>query len=82
MTTKVQVRVIEWTAPGYEGSYTQYTVWDDATYTIEQVATRDNMARGLQGKPLLVHTSGVDKAMWNVSRLIENRVGDDAAKEI
>lgn len=76
----VETRVLRWTVPGYEDSFTQYQVWDDGTLWITQVALRNNMARAMQGPPTCWRHLTVEDAKATADQLLMSRL--DAAEEV
>ena len=84
-----EVRVIEWTAPGYEGAFTQYSILpiqeadtQHGELWIVQISTKDNLARALGTVRPERHYGPLDGLRTMVDRLIENRTEDGAAREV
>lgn len=78
----VETRVIEWVAPGYEQSYTQYQVTEDGDLWITQFALRANTASHLTGLPVRSTHLSVESAQRHAQSLIENRTEDGDAREV
>lgn len=76
----VETRVLRWTAPGYEDSYTQYQVTADGGLYISQIALRDNLARRLTPVPSFHRYDSVEVARAAADSLLANRL--DSGEEV